>query len=766
MKKTIPHALASAALAGAAIMAASVALADDNEKFAVTTNGTTVSVSRNPAYVPASGLWQFTQSFPDGAVVRKLVFDMGDMTEFAFLPDEPSALPDGIEVVWGQMRIQRADALGAGPLVLGNSVHPGQFVPYNSGMIDVSNKIVFANASSRILGPGLINYPALRSLGTTGETIRPWLGRASGDSRINLSLTGDGNEALAGIQLSGALKPFEIGDGTLRIADSARSPFFSYEGSAADGAATHYLVTAESLALDAAANADVELGIPLDLATATKTVADLAPQNGSFEDGDTGWTFAQLTGAGSKIGVRENGGASSIGISGTTQSGSKYFVMRCLHRLVGNSAVVIPAGIESCYVGFSAATRSSYYSYKIEVKIRFTSASDSGVYFEKTLPARSGYHNAFTAFEVGPFDLPAGEYHLSLETTQPAEDTDKWSMLAVDDVRVRCVGKVDTALAKTGAGRVAISGAAAVGATFAANAGTLAVGDSVLDGVSATVAAGGTLEIAPGVTGGVDGYSVSVAAGGTLKLTDVSASNLIANASFEADAITKSAGFEAMSPAGWAMATLESNAGNGSGSGIQSNGCAVSSVHPLTAAGVKTAYVRQKTRLSQTVNVPESGNYRFSFVRARRDYSGNGANYDDFSLKASVGGHEFADISTGTGSFERFSETVALGAGENTVAFETSGSNSYNGPMFFIDDVRLSRIVPLGELGDAAVSMSPGSTLLLDLADETEVELPRFTVGGTEVNGRRAAVSRAGVTVAGEGDIRVGKITPTVLILR
>lgn len=753
-----------AAFAAAVFIGATVRAAD-NEKFVVSTNGTTVSVSRNHDY-SVSGLWQFTQSFPDGTLVRKLVFDMGDVVEFAFLPEEASALPEGIEVVWGQMRIQRADALGTGPLVLGNSVHPGQFVPYNSGMIDVSNKIVFANASSRILAPGLVNYPTVRALGSGSAEIRPWLGRASGDSRVCLSLSGEGNEALPGIRLSGALQPFEIGDGTLRIGRGAQSPFFSCEGSAADKAASRYLVSADSLTLDAAANADVELGVPLDMANATKTVAVVTPTNGSFEDGETGWTFSQLTGGGSKIGVKENGGASNLGISGTTTSGTKYFVMRCLHRLTGSSAITIPDVGGEWFVGLAAATRNAYYSYKIQVKVRFTSVSDSSVYFENTLPARSGYHNDFAEYEVGPFDLPAGEYYLSLETTKPEEDTDKWSMLAVDNVHVRCIGKVDTALTKMGTGRVALGGANAKDATFAANAGTLALGDSVLDGVSATVANAATLEIAPGVMGGADGLSVSVAAGGTLKLTDISASNLLSNASFEADAITTSYGFEAKSPTGWTMVRLEENTGNGSNSGIQTNGCSVSSGHPTTSAGVKTAYLRQKTRLSQTVNVPESGNYRFSFARARRDYSGNGANYDDFSLKASVGGHEFAAITATSTTFERFSQIVALPAGENTVTFETDGDNAFNGPMFFIDDVRLSKVSPLGELDGISLEMAQGSTLHLDLADEAEVSMPVFSVGGEEVNGRRGAIARAGVTVSGEGNIVVGKVGATVISLR
>lgn len=751
----VPAALCAALAAGAA---------DDNAMFSVSTNGAIVTVCRSAEWTTSEKT--FSQSFPDVATVRKLVFDMPDLFQFDFVPSEASDLPDGIEIASGQMRVRGADALGTGPLVLGgggNGLYLGKIVARNSGMLEISNKVVFAHADSQVVAPGLADYPVIRSLGIANASFRPWLGRVSGDSRITLSLTGSDNEALAGIRLSGALKPFELGDGTLRVARPSLSPFFDYVGTAADRAASRFTVSADNLAIEAAAGADVELGLPIDMATATKTTATATPANASFENGETGWTLTKLSGAGEKVGVKENGGASNLDIEGRTSAGTHYCVMRCLHRLAANSPVAIPDAQGEWFVALCAATRSKYYSYGIEMKVRFTSAADGTVYYEKTLPARDDYHNAFTEFEVGPFNLPAGSYYLQFETTKPAEDADKWSILAIDDIRVFCRRAVQTALAKTGAGRVALCGIGASGAVFSANAGTLAVSESVLDDVAANVSDGGTLELSTGVSGGTGGFLISVASGGTLRLTDVSCSNLVANGSFEANAITDNRGFDALTPNGWTLEKLAENDGNRDGSGVQSNGCVVSSAHPWTTAGDKTAYLRQRTRLSQTVSVPESGIYRFSFARARRDYS---VSFEGFTLKASVGGQEFDSVSTDPGVFERFSHTVELSAGDNTVAFETCGGNDNVGPMFFIDDVRLSKVSPLGELDNVAIDMAAGSTLLLDLEDEAEVTMPAFSVGGREIAGHGAAISRAGVAVSGKGAVRAGKVAATVIHMR
>lgn len=737
-------------------------LAEGDPVFLVTTNGTTVTAKRTNDLNNA----QFTQSFPDGEIVRKLILTRVGSTPCCFFPSEDSALPDGIDIELGQWRIRRAGALGTGSVKLGTASNPAQLVNDLGGVMDVTNKLIAANTDSQILATSASHYFILRSLGVTNGVAGPKIGRTMEVSRMTLSLTEESNDYLGNIFLMGALSPFAIDGGTIRIAANASSPFFSYVGRAEDKANARFEATDKPFTIDAKPGADVSFGLPLDLQGRTENKYVDLP-NGSFEDEMTGWSYSNVPGSGqsqSNPGVVANGNTTWLMSGCNTQFGTKYRVMRCLSRLTSTDTFKVKEAADNWFVSLYAVPRnqSANNSHRIVLTIRLTNTSTKEVY-TATLPALSQSLDAFKQFTVGPYKLSAGNYAIELETSWPGSeyDANKWSAYAVDNIRLYNPVYTANKVVKTGEGRVALDGVTAKNTQLEIEGGTLGLKQCSADGVVATVKAGGAFELGPEVAR-QNGLTVNVAEGGAFALNEL-AGQLVKNGSFEADGLHS---FEKWTPTSWAWTVVAANAGNSNGSGLQQNGGTVTPSGPNTDYGQMTAYLRSSYRLSQTVQVPADGTYRFSFVRARRarnDYA-----WSTFHLKASVSNDSkdlvYEDISLSGTQYERFAQDVTLKAGACTIAFETYGENVQNGPVAFIDDVSLSPVTAIGDVQDVTVNLSRGS--LLRLENVNPVHIQNVTVDGTPVNGGRGALKAAGVTITGAGKFTVGDPQGNVLFIR
>ena len=735
-----------------------------NTDFLFTTNGTTVTITRNPDVTVTTDSI-LTQPFPDATVVRKVVMSFGNLVPVIYRPTQLPALPDGLEVRSGQLRVDTQLQLGEGPVTLGTSSTIGQLVFLQAGRYEIANRVTFANKISVVISTQTTCCPVVTQVATANGVTMPLLGRASGDCALGLALAED-SAAVAGYSLQGALQPFSLG-GCLRLtAGGAMSRVFDHVGNEADLAKAQFRMTEAPLTLDVAADADRFLDLPFEF-FGPREIA-VAPANGSFESGEADWTLAKLQGsdgkwAGEKVGVKQNGEATWVPSTSRTPYGSKFYVMRCLHKLTSAGTVALEAGSD-WHVGFAAATRSNYASYKIVVTVRLIGG---GKTYTATLPARSNYHN-FLDFQVGPFDIPSGDYTVELATSCPAEDKDKWSALSVDNIRVMRSGEYVTPVVKRGGGAITLSGQKIKGSEVSVEEGVLRLADNELDGTDVRVRDGGTLALSFGSSLGAGGLAVQVAEGGCLALED--SVNRVANPSFELG-VAAGEGFVNRIPAGWLGERVFSCDGNANGSGFQRNGGTVTPPvenGPYTPAGEITAYLRIGYRYSQTLTVPETGTYRFSFLKARRRKHDVAYDWKTFHLKVLVNDQvvEGAEDVPLTTDYERFETDLALTAGKVTLAFETYGENVENGPMCFIDDVRICRPIPSGEVDEkVALDLAPGSILQLDNAAPIVLKRP-LTVNGVPVNGGKSAIRRAGVIVRGGGKITTGDPEGVLIIVR
>ena len=704
----------------------------------------------------------FTQSFPDASSVRKLELRYDGSVACSYEPKEASALPDGIEIKNGQWRFASTAAFGTGPIRVGGWSDAGaQVVFIAAGEYDIANDVCLAYVDSKVIASDAAHV-TLHSLSVpAGVDVTPWIGRASGETKITLGLDGSENY-LKGIRLSGKFSPFDLKGGTIRLSADAQGPFFDYVGTDADKAASVFSVGAESLTLDAQAGADASMGLPLKLVGVEKEIA-VKPANNSFESGNGDWTWAKVdSSAGSQVESVENG-STWLKTGCNTSDGTHYYVLRCLHKLTSSGTVHLDAA-ENWFVSMLNAPRPDYNSWQIALTVRLTNQTTKEV-FTDIRPAQSAYYD-FKSFEVGPFDLPEGDYTIEFETSWPGSELDakKWSALAIDAVRLVRKQHVANSVVKTGAGRVVMDGVTAEGTAFTVEDGTFALQGGQANDVKVDVKSGGTYEFGLGLTRGAEGMTVDVAAGGTFSLRETEGS-LIKNGSFESP---ETSGFEAKTPERWAYSRVRTITGQDAGSGLQKNRGSVTKDGPWTTFGEQTAYLRNGYRLTQAVRVPVAGKYLFSFVRARRNRSGD-YDFSDFSLKASVSKdgdkHEFmVDLSPKT--FESFEQVLELSAGTYQVSFETIGENTQNGIMAFVDGVSLSSqaTYPIGDVQDVTVNLKPGSTVRLDNVEEVHIQ--NVLVDGRRIYGNTSHLKAAGVTVEGQGVLRMGMNPGLMVIIR
>lgn len=754
-------------LVGSAVIAsASVAVADDNYQLLITTNEAgVVTVTREKT----AELHEFILfPFLDPEVTRVEYRTSGCVARLN--STEPSTYTGGTYCVNAQLRPYNSGVFGSGPVYLkGGSSLVGT---EQLSQIAVTNKVIFEDTDSWALGVADHSL-ILHSIGSTAATPYANLGRSEGKAcSVALALDGEGNEPLAGVRMRGELDIL-IDGGTLRAAPSASGKYFIETNTKVFPKTVS--ASDRGFAFDAAAGADVEFGMPLAVkgsGLVTNCVESVAVSNGSFEDNPVNWTEVNVTSSnGGKVGVLSNGNTTWVGKADhlvMTPYGSKFFTIRGGHALYTEATTAVPRDGE-WYLTFVYAPRNGYYSNQLDSTVTVSNA-DTAVSQTLTHVHAGDSVLDFREVVVGPFDLTAGNYHVRVEATnwRKEKDNSGYSGMSYDNFEFRrlAFAPARPPITKTGAGRLVFADMDCQTSALAADEGDLALCSSSLSNTTAAVKGGATLELIG--TALDEGSTVSVAEGGTLAFGDVHPSNLIANASFESNSST-SKDVSSIPAKGWELTCVVANANNNQGrtlGGVQGYGGNVTANGPAAAAGAGnfSAAIREQCRMHRKFTIAEAGQYRLSFVYARRKDAG----YNDSTmvLYPQIDGESIDELKPPTAAFQTFAATVSLEPGEHELGFFVDGGwREGAGPMAFIDLVRLGKLLPAQEVKEGAtVDMASGSTLRLD--NVQDLTIADFRVDGRRINGKRGAIKAAGVTVVGDGQIRVGERLGLMIIFR
>lgn len=742
---------------------------DDPYRLVVTTNDetkvVTVGIVRES---PPSDCLKVAFTDPDVSSVEYRL--EGNVANVQPLKGE-TTYKGGTVLYASQVRPIRNDVFGTGPITVGQG---SQFVLTDASSMDFTNKFVFSAESGWALGSDDRDL-IVHSLGSTVASPCANFGRGGGNlATVSLALDGEDNEALDRIRLRGNLN-LNILDGTVfRATANAHSPYFVET----DAGPTTAKVLGD-FAFDAAEGADTELGLPLNLDktfVTTNVLETVAVSNGSFEDGVTGWNSAVTTGKpGNGIpGVIANGSDTCttwLGSGNTTPYGSKFYGIRSGQAIWTTAPIQIETA-GSWLVNFAYATRPNNNGDKVDMYVTLSNTTERTE--QTVMLRRNGYHT-FRDASAGPFDLKAGAYVLKIENGwDQTADSPNYSAMNYDNFSLARYEVVSNGVsfAKTGAGRLTCSNLIAKDASIRVQGGSLQLADSSIDDSRMTVTAGATVTLRGGSYG--QGTTVDVTAGATLAFAEVVPGNLVKNPGFEIYASVQSQdkNLNSFIPTDWTAVAVITNAnnktpeGNMYPAGRQGYGGNVTANGPsLADGGTYSVAVREQCRLSQSVRLPAKGSYRLSFWYAKRkNYSDGMVLYPAFDAVHDV--DDALDMLTPSNeSFAKYEKLVDLEAGDHVLSFYVDGTwKSGTGPVCFIDNVELCRVVPVGDVTDATFDLKTGSTLQLD--NIQPIHIQDFRVDGVKIDGSKSAIRAAGVTVEGDGAIRVGDKLGLVILFR
>lgn len=558
----------------------------------------------------------------------------------------------------------------------------------------------------------------------------------------------------------------EIDGGTINIATNAENSLFvdmdpEY--------AKTVSLTGRGVTFNTLKDADARLGMPLTLTVAptfTSVVESVSFSNPSYEQGTTGWGAMLATGPNGSIPARVQNGTALcttwLGENNTTLYGDYFMVIRSGQKMLTTVSQTVPTTADNWYVSFACATRPNNWGDCIDVHV---TVSNVLAKTEQTvvLP-RNGFH-AFKDVVVGPFSLAADEqYVVTIENGWDPVDSLGYGAMCYDNFSFTRLTFEDgkTPVTKTGLGRLTMDDWAASDVSLGVQSGALALNASSLTAMTSKVASNAHLIVADT---SIDGDSeIAVADGGKLTLTDSVFRNYVANGSFETYESTRTLDLSQPVATGWTLTAIVENENNQNGKncgGGQGYGGNVTVNGPsVDGYGTYSAAVRQQCRLSQSVTVDSDGDYKLSFLCAKRKKYTDGMVVD---VKVDDG--NVLHVIPSDSVFIRYNVTVHLTAGvSHTIAFETDGTwTSGTGPLVFIEDVWLTKVGAL-EVDAAIVDMKPGSTLVLD--NVNDIRVTEFRVNGVKINGKRNAIQRAGVNVLGDGNITVGTPGGMSIIIR
>lgn len=724
--------------------------------YEVATNDTVVSIRHVAAEKTQDALYEVFRS-PD---VSRVEIDMQNNV-LRLVPggSEPATYPDGTIVKYAQLRIARPGAVGPGPISIGSGKDTASMLVAEASMT-VPNQLVFSNDNAWVTGSGqdirlTVNRLAARQGGHAAR-----FGRQNNDSQIHLDLADDElNEPLYAMVFRGRLTG-TLG-GVVKISKQGKSPFLR------NGEPVHaqsLSIVDAGVVLDAEEGADVLLTQDVALENSarfeTELLASATVPNAGFEDGNTGWSAKKVDSNSSDNvpGVKLNTDATWVG-SRPSPFGDRVMVLRTGHLLTGPEITIPSDGVWR--LNFWRVGRPGYSAWDRGTEVAFENLDTHETATCTVDPMAKDVSEYVQTCSPGLF-LAAGRYrfslHLAPKNTTAAMLYDNFAVESVNEKRVP-----GATVAKRGPGRVLMPATAFENA-FAVAAGELAFDGATFGTARADVAAGGVLEIAGGCAVGTDAV-VSVASGATLRLADLG-TNIVQNGSFERNILAPGVNFmNSNTPCDdWRLSCVTPNSQNGSGGnngGVQGNGGNITASGPYTTAGSYTAAIREHCQLSQTVQVPEEGDYVLSFVYAMRKAYGSTTAGRVLLDDEPVG----PELPRNDRAFTRVDVKLHLAAGAHPLAFHVhAGASTAGGPMMLVDDVSLRRVKTPPVLA-GALNLASGSVLDLRNTEPLEVSGP-VTVDGVPFRGGRAALARRGVVLLGEGEIQVGQPIGTVLLLR
>ena len=500
------------------------------------------------------------------------------------------------------------------------------------------------------------------------------------------------------------------------------------------------------------------------------------PANHDFEQGTAdGWTIVNedSTAPGEFLsGVYANG-KDEFNPDRPTPSGRFALLLRTGHRLT-SSPVVLPVD-GTWQIAFKRVGRPGHSGAVVVTDVVVTDVA-SGVARTNSIPGfidSPEYQDAYSP----AFDLKAGTYTFSVHPRAQSSNSvyyDGFVVRRVETTRRPDAGRIT----KRGAGELVITGQAApYENAFTATAGTLRLLDASFADAVLEARDSGALVLGAGTA--LDARTVvSVDSGARLGLDDLG-ENLVRNGGFEGNSLSSGAmtadnGFLSGGSRldDWSLAAVVKNKQNSDGGnpgGVLFNTNTISPKGPATQEGLYAACVREHCRLYQSVEVPEAGDYRISFLYAWRDgyLDSPTAGRVEIVTEDHVTNTVAVLSERVNGKYMRREQTLSLLPGTYTLVFrvDVGTFTTGGGPWMQFDDVSLRKVGAQPELG-GTLALSTGS--VLELNNTVPFELPRgaVTVDGRAFNGSRGALERSGVTVKGDGRIQVGQPGGTILIVR
>jgi len=422
--------------------------------------------------------------------VSKLVLFRGGTPDVCILKPSGGAntFEGGVALTNMQLRYvgpSVSDCYGTGPIVFEGTA--GAFyVPVGA---DIPNKVVFASETWAATDGN--RRLTLRDIGfNAGNTNHvAMLGRQNWDgASVNtLSLTNESCEAIGRISMRGQLDLTL--ENRLPIGGQCPNVFVRYH---TKGSADVHVST-NGVTFDVAEGADVAVGVPLRADTgfiATNVIETVYPHNWSFESGAEGWSATTNANATAPAGVKDSPDATWCNF--TTPYGKKAMVLRWGNKLTTKSKypVSIPQG-GTWRVAFVCASRSGTSNNdggSIPITVTVDAGTDAAV--SSVIPARENEKHDYLEVATEPLELTAGNHTLQLVT---GEGKKSYSGVAIDGIRferIECMPVRDGTIAKTGPGKLTMSGVTSSG-TLAARDGTLAIDVTEITNALTVAAASG-----------------------------------------------------------------------------------------------------------------------------------------------------------------------------------------------------------------------------------------------------------------------------------
>lgn len=731
-----------------------------------TENGSTLTLVGDPFAVStqkatSQGLYFYLDVSAAGVIVKRGAPPLG-------FRGKKADLWGGLTVYEGQVRCNVPIDTHGRDIVMENN---SNFI-VEANDITITNRIVVKHGSDVYLN-GLSSFnPVFTRLSTKGgdaDVIR--IGRTS-DSGWSATLTlADDSDPIGYFSIfnKGTLG---VNGGLLKMSPASARVFYGgHTGSYTDPYPVK--IGADGLKIDSNGAPALRLGWPIvingGLFVTNVVERENEPgvcgfPNGSVEENTSGWTM--------ETGTSTQGQGSLRAAMDTTWFGpanSAYWTpygSYAIRTRAGNTlktTVRIPEDGDWSFVfGLGCRDGNSGHSSTITVHL------DMGTDHEQThvFAPRSAQY-PFEDVMTAPMTLAAGEHAFAITVQRSATDS-QWAGLNFDGFRIaKVVVAPNAPIEKTGDGTLILdSNFPAAVSVVKVTDGELQVDDIDLNAQELQIAAGGRFALGGGNV--ISNTPITVA--GTLALSNLGAENLVPNGNFESPTRTSGWGLNDESFTGW---TWEKIGGTSMKSGY------FCSENTLPGGSSKVfpdptcaAMMRQSTKLKRTITVPSAGTYRLEFLHGAR------SGYDAMALAVEIVQNGVtrriatypADPSLRSLNFDQRVESVELESGTCELVFwsdpEGVVDKSTGGPLNFIDRVVLRKEMSAVPVVASRVDFTQGATIDLDLHGGAKLHIEDVYVDGVKINGGRAMLQAAGVTVTGTGSILVGRPVGTQVMVR